>query len=472
MDNAECPPIPIEILNFIIDGEFGLFKQSVNEDHEENLPHSASLHEEKDDEEKSAKYYQELLSYMKENDVEKIIELQSNNEWLLLEAVIRGNLEIVKFFISRGYPLEHNYGDPESRTLLNFASYFGHIEIANFLLDEGADIESPSSYFTGTALEEATIGNHIDMIILLLDRGADLDGIRFAELFDNDPVRYDIIELLLSKGANIDGPSTPTEIKTPNGEVPTLFVSPGKDTPLYTAVNWLEIDVITFILDKGANIELECKGLKPLTAASRYADSLEKVELLIDRGADILSVSSNGFTPLLGAVYNSLDIFKFLVNRGANIEDREKYGRTSLFIASDRGKFDIVEFLISEGAIVDVKTNDGWTPLIAAAQKNHLNIVEILVDSGADIEFCNDDWNPLFFAISEGNFSIVKFLINKGSNIEIQDGNKNTPLLIASKYRYREIIEFLVDNGADIYAKDKDGKDFIELLPSNLKNEI
>ena len=78
-------------------------------------------------------------------------------------------------------------------------------------------------------------------------------------------------------------------------------------------------------------------------------------------------------------------------------------GFSFLHKATMEGNLELVKYLISEGANIESKDNDNFTPLHFAALEGHLNIVEYLLSEGANIE-CKTFQNgtPLHIASYHG----------------------------------------------------------------------
>lgn len=107
--------------------------------------------------------------------------------------------------------------------------------------------------------------------------------------------------------------------------------------------------------------------------------------MLIDRGADVGAVDDgSGATALhLAAENGRVDVMKFLLEKGADINYKNKRGHTALTLVSPRGFADAVELLVSHGADVLCKTEDDWAA-IHFAYKNE-KITRILLQNKADV---------------------------------------------------------------------------------------
>ena len=166
---------------------------------------------------------------------------------------------------------------------------------------------------------------------------------------------------------------------------------------------------------------------------------------MIEKGANVNAEDNYGKTPLLWASRNGhKGIVELLIDNGANIEARNEYGYTPLLLASYRGHIKIVKLLIDNGADLNAKDNYGWTTLILASRIGYIDIVKLLIDNGADIEAKNNyGYTPLLLASYRGNTEIVKLLIDKGANIEARNNDGWTPLHWASANGHIDIVKLL-----------------------------
>lgn len=212
---------------------------------------------------------------------------------------------------------------------------------------------------------------------------------------------------------------------------------------------------------------------------------------------------------------NDIDALRECVENGANIHEQDPvYGNTPLIYAASEGAIDAVRFIVENGRKtfgdvydIDVRNNEGWTALwktcahvggFTDAMK--MEIIRYLLENGADIEACDYYMNrtplivalkwkcteiaeclighganvwakqkngttALMTAINEGLLSLVKMLVesvpepDRKRYVENAGAFGHTPLMNASEGGYGDIVDYLVDIGADVNTFDKDGCD-------------
>jgi ankyrin repeat protein len=79
------------------------------------------------------------------------------------------------------------------------------------------------------------------------------------------------------------------------------------------------------------------------------------------------------------------EIVRLLLNRGADINAQDEWGRTALMIAADGGYLETVKLLLDWEANVHLRDSNGNKALMRAAWKGHLEIVRSLLERGADV---------------------------------------------------------------------------------------
>ena len=74
------------------------------------------------------------------------------------------------------------------------------------------------------------------------------------------------------------------------------------------------------------------------------------------------------------------------IRDGADVNARDKRGRTALMQASTRGSLEVAALLLKSGADVNAKDSNGGTALLAASGRGGLEVVKLLLENGADVK--------------------------------------------------------------------------------------
>lgn len=181
---------------------------------------------------------------------------------------------------------------------------------------------------------------------------------------------------------------------------------------------------------------------------------------LIDKGANLNHKSDNDWTPLHYACdLKNIDVCKVLIDRGADIHAKDTNGWTPLFHACSQGLEQICAMLISRGSNINEMTRFRQTPLSIASKNRYKNICELLIENMTSVNV-NEDYNfnrgkPLHWAVVNNRKDICELLvIKKGAIVDVKDTYGVTPLYVACECGYKDICEFLLDQGADLNLQD------------------
>jgi len=203
----------------------------------------------------------------------------------------------------------------------------------------------------------------------------------------------------------------------------------------------------------------QAKKNKSLFEAVKRKADVEQVKLLITEGADVDA--------------KWVDVYNKNEEETSTVKTSWRTKRTPLWYAVKAGKIEVVKLLVEAGADVNA---GGWPPLCEAVDYENTAIAEYLIDHGANVN-APQGWGPLQEAAT---FSIemVKLLVARGADIN----TRRYPALhtALSRAKHREMAEFLIQNGADVNAKNASGNtplyyailyiddsDFINLLIAN-----
>ena len=146
---------------------------------------------------------------------------------------------------------------------------------------------------------------------------------------------------------------------------------------------------------------------------------------------------------------------------------RDVDGKVPLSVAAKDGHAAIIKLLIDLGETPNTADADGFTPLMMALHWNHADVAELLLDAGAIPTDQGPLWgSALTIATHEGGRMIISRLVRIGAKINsVETWSGRTALHEAVAYRNYEAIETLLSAGADVKARDKDGKTPDELAP-------
>jgi ankyrin repeat protein len=196
------------------------------------------------------------------------------------------------------------------------------------------------------------------------------------------------------------------------------------------------------------------------------SDDPEVIRSSIRSGANLDEPDSWG-TPLALAVAKGADFtVKLLLEAGADIEAATSSlagGEHPLHIAAKRESgASTVKLLISRGAQLNARDKDGRTPLIIAVVAGNIDVAQVLLDAGANIEEVDSQHGatPLSWAICAGQVKTASFLLSKGAEINIKAGpDGNSPIHQAVKCcrEMPDMITYLVANGANVNATNDRG---------------
>ena len=131
------------------------------------------------------------------------------------------------------------------------------------------------------------------------------------------------------------------------------------------------------------------------------------------------------------------------------LNQRNKAGKTSLYVAASIGHAPTVKLLLGAGAKVDVADHHGLSPLHAACEDCHTDVVRLLLDAGAKVNLRSvRGMTPLLRACYNGNADVVRLLLNKGAQVNMRGEGGIAPLAAAVFGGHIEVVHMLLDRGA------------------------
>lgn len=253
---------------------------------------------------------------------------------------------------------------------------------------------------------------------------------------------------------------------------PLLRFSDGQ-TPLHIAAISGHTGVVSYILNEKTSIRTDdllqaqdIAGATPLHEAVRYGN-VQIAKLLLGAGAKINALDAVGKTPFLLIIpaEKQYEMYSTLLSFNADASEKDMFGDTVLHVATMADvKTDILQLLVSHGAPVNERNKQGVTPFSLAIEKNNMPHVVFYARAGGDINAEDMEGNtPLTRALESPSIEMLQTLITP-QNVLSKDSSGNTPLHIAIlKDAPFEYIQYLVESGADVNARNKNGDSVLYL---------
>ena len=408
----------------------------------------------------------------------------------LTEAAIIGSAPVIEALLKAG--ADPNTKNPEGETPLMAVARAGKVDAASRLLEAGADVIAKEEWGGQTALMWAAAQSQPEMVKFLSSKGADLNARGVIRQWERK-----VITEPRPKDMNKGG-FTPLLYAAREGcvECARHLVAAGADrdledperiTPLNMALLNLHFEFAAFMIKAGADVDKwDLFGRSPLYMAADVSS---------------LPTKGNGAMAVIPSVdsVTALDVAKMLLDAGANpnlqLKRRPPYrdvpqdrggdtilaqGATPLLRAARAGDAPLVDLLLKHKALVDLPSKEGVTPLMAAAGvefgtrvtrgRNRTNegvlaTMRLLIDAGANVNARNVTDSP-----RTGEYSAAATAAARagrgGRASQVPSASAvphQTALHGAAERGYTAFVKFLAENGADLQAKDANGRTPLDL---------
>ncbi|CAH0057757.1 unnamed protein product [Clonostachys solani] len=432
----------------------------------------------------------------------------------LYGATKAGSLPLVKLLISHG--ADANKAGPgdfaTTQYPLHIAANNGLSEIVRMLLSAGADVSKKDKY-GATALEEAISHSEEAMAIckMLLDAGADIKAKSGSTFYDSifqkavSYRRFDLARMLIDHGAELSPRGVVSAVvaykaapwvfeafmdRDIDVNVAATYSGTPLSTPLHVAVMKRDCGdeyVVRKLLERGANVNAidESHYTTPLVLAAQDG-SANIVRLLIEFGADIQrTINYSAFEMAINHACNddgSLEVAEILLENGFNMA---KNTEMAPFWPTQTPKPEILRWLVHKGLNLnmilgpkgrprggfvygDFGRGNGYTPIQLAAKDGSVDMLRLLLELGADVNGLEgQDGTTLHYGFKSGDKEVVQFLLDNGALIT----SDSTLIWHAIKHDLDEYIPILVEKGAGL-DQDYQGQSPLALAFSSGKHSL
>ena len=356
-------------------------------------------------------------------------------------AAGRGHTEAVRLLLGHGADADRQ--DFFGRNPLMPAAGAGCLETVKLLLEKGANLHS-CDRLGQTPLHCAAKGDHIDVVKFLLQRKANL----FARTFSGEAVLHqatllELVIFLTEQGADIHARDA------------------SETTPLHMAAGKGQSDTVKYLITCGAEVNSRDRYDKTALYYAIQRNHAATAKILIESGCEV----------------------KLRDYAGHCVDDEGV-----LETAARRGLTDVFRLLLDKGVPVDALSGDRQTPLMAAAKAGHCGMVVFLLDQGANINGCDSlnvkkrkhnnadhkgsviegsdcekekfvfNQTPLYCALEAGQGEVAKLLIEQGADTSDSDGKTHSLAELAALHGLSDVFHLLTKDKSFHFNKIKDGE--------------
>jgi ankyrin repeat protein len=143
-----------------------------------------------------------------------------------------------------------------------------------------------------------------------------------------------------------------------------------------------------------------------------------------------------------------------LLEFGASVDARDRFGARPLSHAARFGHLEMVDLLLAKGAPIDARNLAGATALYFAAEGGHVSVAQRLIDRGADVKLTGRSGiSPIAAATYAGSDAIVEALLTRGADERAPDETGKPPIVYAAARGRLDILKRLLARNVDINAR-------------------
>ncbi len=398
---------------------------------------------------------------------------------ILLEAGAKPSLESARSLEAIKLMVRYGAKVSEAPFILFTISYHPNkekidLETYRYLVENGADLTTVSPMKYGVLANAAAIRapDGPKIVRYLIDRGAVVPpetepGFHpFASAVENpeSAVFHALIEKL-----------GPPDL---SGELGRVL--------LYRAARNTNTDALEYLLEKGVDVESkpvkwDSSGPEPGDTALFAAAEAGKpaaVRMLVRHGANVNARNATETTPLFQAVKNDSsgdaeETVRVLLESKASPNLCDENGRTPLHLAVEKENLEIVRLLVGAGADVNARSRDGFTPLSGVTHgmvdprrfyrpdrdpTKRAEILKYLVENGANVnQLGYGDVPPAFWLVAWSDLELLRWIVEEKDALTTGRFRGETALHQAAGRARPEVVQYLLDRGADVNVQDDDG---------------
>ncbi|GFS93161.1 ankyrin-3 [Nephila pilipes] len=325
-----------------------------------------------------------------------------------------------------------DFVDAYGYTTLHLGALSGNLEFVKYCLDNGCNINDRNKSGL-TALHLASQGNHQLIVNYLIDIGAetnvkDIDGHTALTIAAKNNCQ-NITRILIEK---------------------TESISQDQIESLCSAAIEGHHDIVNIMLTGCIFDICTLQENYDLLHGAAENGHMNVVKVLLENGFEMNATRKGTvMTPLHCAVLNDhWETAQLLLLKAAYPNAQDLYGRTPLHYAAERGNIDLVESLLDENADIFIKDYKNKTVIELTVDCNQLEIFKLFFFKGViDVDFKGYlDRSLLHQCALTGSLEMTEYLVESGANIHAKCRDGHKPIHLAAVMGFVKIVEFYLDH--------------------------
>ena len=383
---------------------------------------------------------EEMIRKLLASEADVTASHKSTKRHALSEAAFQGHNRVVDLLIEAECPLDQ--ADVEGNTALHHACRKGYFPVVKSLLAGGAPINAvgPDGQ---TALHVAMQTSRQNVVMLLLQHNASINA---RDTSHQTPLHIGagqgnvaMCKYLLDEGAHLDSRQAQSK------------------TPLQLACEAGHYQMVHMMLNQAQLHPTNMTFLGAFFAAVEHGQ-VRIAEYFFPHGLNLKDLKRDIHKPItLAAKSGYLDMVDLMIHQDCIMEARDEYGWNALHVAAFHGHYEIIERLIGGGVSAKAITTRKATPLLFAVREGHFATVERLLRGNTDSDHVNwkDEYgqNAVHHCVRNGSLEVFNLLMSNGGKVSSENSFGWQPLHIAIAYGHPELVERLLQQGANIEEK-------------------
>ncbi|XP_011040607.1 PREDICTED: ankyrin-3-like isoform X1 [Populus euphratica] len=209
----------------------------------------------------------------------------------------------------------------------------------------------------------------------------------------------------------------------------------------------------------------------------------DAMDVLLNAGADVefclRTKKGHEFRPIhLAARMGCLRILKQVIFYGCEVDSRTETGDTALMLAAKSDQADCFLELIVSGADLGLVNNNGESAVHLVKRSvfgsSLADIFRQAITTGRKVRSSNlEVFSLLHFVAGIGNTELLQMILQHSTeDISKHDGLGLTPAMVAVKAGHTEVFRLLINAGADISKRSRDGQAVVSLLQNHACSSV